>query len=87
MNQKFMGCMTLHPRVREQLQMHTVVTQPMTAHDTGRIACHPMGLEPIRFEWSGECGSLRMRRRAKLCTCPRDGIASARRTQTATVRT
>jgi hypothetical protein len=33
--------------------MHTIIDQPLTAMDVGRISCRPMGLEPIDFEWSG----------------------------------
>ena len=48
-----MWCMPRTPKKRQELQMYTVVEQPLTAHDVGSISCRPMGLEPIQFEWSG----------------------------------
>lgn len=38
------------------LQMHTVIVQPVAPGCTGRISCHPMGLEPIEFVWAGPNG-------------------------------
>ena len=40
-------------RAGNTLQMHTVIDQPLTMSDVGRISCRPMGLEPIEFEWDG----------------------------------
>lgn len=38
------------------LQMHTIVSQPLTRSSHGRISCCPIGLEPIVFEWTGPNG-------------------------------
>lgn len=43
-------------RARPPLQMHTVVEQPLTLDDVGRISCSPVGLEPITFEWTPSHG-------------------------------
>jgi hypothetical protein len=34
--------------------MYTNVEQPLTPYHMGAIICRTIGLEPIRFEWSGE---------------------------------
>ena len=47
-----MGCMPGSSRFRAVFQMHVVVTQPLTASDTGTISCRPMGMEPIHFAWT-----------------------------------
>ena len=35
------------------MQMHTVVTPPLTPAEWGSVSCRPMGQEPIQFDWSG----------------------------------
>ena len=48
---------TCMPRPVPILQMTTIVEQPFTPDGTGRIYCHPMGQEPIEFEWESQDGS------------------------------
>ena len=48
-----MWCMNGLQKPRQPLQMNTIVVQPLTILDTGRISCLPLGQEPIVFEWFG----------------------------------
>lgn len=41
---------------RRLLRMHTTVEQPFHAMATGRITCHPIGVAPVHFEWTGPHG-------------------------------
>ena len=43
------GCMGKPP---EMLQMHTSVTEAVSEGSGGTIACTPIGVEPIEFQWS-----------------------------------
>lgn len=47
------GCMpsVYSHRGKPPLQMHTVVEQPLTLDEVGRVSCRPVGMEPITFEW------------------------------------
>lgn len=53
-----MWCMYAGDRAELRMQMHVVVIRPLSKASEGRISCRPMGMEPIRFEWTGPRGNV-----------------------------